>query len=31
VSQYRHDGPPKQALTLAQNDLASGKPFSSGQ
>jgi len=31
VSQYRHDGPPKQALAVAQNDLASGKPFSSGQ
>jgi hypothetical protein len=31
VSQYRHDGPPKQALLVAQNDLASGKPFSAGQ
>jgi hypothetical protein len=31
VSQYRHDGPPRQALSVAQNDLASGKTFSSGQ
>jgi hypothetical protein len=31
VSQYRHDGPPKQALLVAQNDLASGKMFSAGQ
>ncbi len=31
VSQYRHDGPPKQALTLAINDLASGKMFTAGQ
>ncbi len=31
VNQYRHDGPPKQALTVVQNDLASGKPFISGQ
>ncbi len=26
ASQYRHDGPPKQALALVQNELASGKP-----
>jgi hypothetical protein len=25
TSQYRHDGPPKQALSVVQNDLASGK------
>jgi hypothetical protein len=31
VSQYKHDGPPKQALVVAQNDLASGKMFSAGQ
>jgi hypothetical protein len=31
VSQYKRDGPPKQALLVAQNDLASGKMFSAGQ
>ncbi|MGA8037134.1 MAG: hypothetical protein WA823_09950 [Candidatus Acidiferrales bacterium] len=31
VSQYRYDGPPKQALTVAINDLASGKMFAAGQ
>jgi hypothetical protein len=31
VSQYRHDGPPKQALVVAQNDLASGRLFGGGQ
>lgn len=31
VSQYKHDGPPKQALLVVQNDLASGKMFSAGQ
>ncbi len=31
VSQYKHDGPPKQALTVAINDLASGKMFAAGQ
>jgi hypothetical protein len=31
VTQYKHDGPPKQALAVAQNDLASGKMFSAGQ
>jgi hypothetical protein len=31
VSQYRHDGPPKQALVVAQNDLAAGGMFGGGQ
>ena len=31
ANQYRYDGPPKQALVVAQNDLASGKMVTAGQ
>lgn len=31
ATQYRYDGPPKQALVVAQNDLASGQMVTAGQ
>jgi hypothetical protein len=31
ANQYRYDGPPKQALVVAQNDLASGRIVTAGQ
>jgi hypothetical protein len=31
ATQYRYDGPPRQALVVAQNDLASGKMLTAGQ
>jgi hypothetical protein len=31
VSQYRHDGPPKQAIVMVQKELESGERFTLGQ
>jgi hypothetical protein len=31
VSEYRHDGPPKEAIVLVQKELASGERFTLGQ